>query len=425
MMLDADGEPITKRRDAEAAKADWIASLGLAVKDEAKFLETVVARLAGVTEEVRRIDAALDAEQPAMTMLQAWGAFVAKPKGKTPRGRVIRPGPRTLADYEGRWNAFCTWMEDNHPKKDKDGNRIPWELRQIGREHAEKYITEIGAEKSANTQNKTLTFLRLVFKVLAEDARIKANPFEGMDAAPLAVTRKRPLTMIELAEISKALEGRGEIEILFSLGYYTGARLGDCVLMRWDNLDMGARKIRYTPHKTAKGNNEITLEIATALFTLLNAVPKSKRRGLVLPELGEMYKRDPAAVSKRVQQVFVDVGIDTGLEVKGYSKRVARVGFHSLRHSHITALLEGGIPMDMVRQQAGHSTIGMTAHYYHASAGTLKAAAAALPEIGKADTPTKGARLAAVVALLEGLDDSELAEVAQAAQNIANRRKTV
>lgn len=425
MMRDTKGELITKRRDAEAAKANFIASLGLGVKDEVQILETLTARLNCVTANVRHIDSTLEAEQPAMTMLQAWCAFVAKPKGKTPRGRAIMPGKRTLADYEGRWNAFCTWMDKNYPKKDKDGNRIPWELRQIGKEHAERYIAKIGAGRSANTQNKTLTFLRLVFKVLAEDARIKANPFEGMNAAPLAVTRKRPLTMTELAEISKALEGQGEIETLFSLGYYTGARLGDCVSMRWDNLDMGARKIRYTPHKTAKGNQEITLVIAPALFTLLNAVPKYKRRGLVLPELGEMYKRDPAAVSKRVQQVFIDAGIETGLEVKGYGKKVARVGFHSLRHSHITALLEGGVPMDMVRQQAGHSTIGMTAHYYHASEDTLKAAAAALPEIGKANTPTKVARLAAVMNLLEGLDDSELAEVALAMQNIANRRKTI
>jgi integrase len=70
--------------------------------------------------------------------------------------------------------------------------------------------------------------------------------------------------------------------------------------------------------------------------------------------------------------------------VKGYGRKVARVGFHSLRHAHITALLEGGVPMDMVRQQAGHSSIGMPGHYYHASENALKAASAALPSIGKA-----------------------------------------
>jgi integrase len=45
------------------------------------------------------------------------------------------------------------------------------------------------------------------------------------------------------------------------------------------------------------------------------------------------------------------------LKVQDYSRNVARVGFHSLRHAHITALLEGGIPMDVVRQQAGHASL--------------------------------------------------------------------
>lgn len=352
------------------------------------FLDDKRQRLAVNNSIIGGIDGRLEEikdAKPAMTILQAWEAFKAKPKGKTPRGRVIMPGERTLADYEGRWNGFCTWMETNYAKKTAKGEKIPWELRQIGKEHAEKYIAEIGAGRSANTRNKTLTFLRLVFKVLSEDARIKANPFDGMDAAAAAVSRKRPLTLPELAAISEALEGKGEMEILFSLGYYIGARLGDCVLMRWDSIDMASRKIRYTPSKTAKGNHEIALKIAPALFSLLDAIPKGNRRGLVLPELGELYRKDPSAVSKRVQAVFKSAKIETGIDVKGYKKQVARVGFHSLRHAHITALLDGGVAMDMVRQQAGHSTIGMTAHYYHASGKALQAATDALPAM----TPVK------------------------------------
>ena len=424
MMRNADGELITKRREAEAAQADFVAEYGLAAKDEVHALETVTARLSSKTAEVKRIEDA----QKAMTMLEAWGAFKAKPKGKTPRGRVIMPGVRTLADYEGRWNAFCDWMDKTYPKKDKDGNKIHWELRQIGKEHAEKYIAEIGAGRSANTRNKSLTFLRLVFKVLAEDARIKANPFEGMDAAPLAVTRKRPLTMTELAVISKNLVGKGEMETLFSLGYHTGARLGDCVLMRWNSIDMGARKIRYTPHKTAKGNKEITLTISPALFSLLDQTPGSKRKGLVLPELGELYRKDPAAVSKLIQQVFIDAGIETDLEVDGYGKKVACVGFHSLRHAHITALLESGLPMDAVRQQVGHATIGMTAHYYHASEKTLQATAAALPDIGAGKTlpegaDATGAKFDGVLSVLDTFTTEQLERLAAKAREIVDGRK--
>lgn len=412
----------SNKREAEKKLAEFTAPFRLS--NDVETLEAVAAKIDGRKAEIEE----WKDSQPAMTLLQAWNAFKVAPKGKTPRGRVIMPGSRTLADYEGRWNAFCTWIDDNYPKKDKDGNRIPWELRQIGKEHAERYIAEIGGEKSANTRNKSLTFLRLVFKVLAGDARIKANPFDGMDAAPLAVTRKRPLTMTELDTISKNLVGKGEMETLFSLGYYTGARLGDCVLMRWNSIDMGARKIRYTPHKTAKGNKEITLTISSALFHLLDQTPGTKRNGLVLPELGELYRKDPAAVSKKIQQVFIDAGIETDLEVDGYGKKVACVGFHSLRHAHITALLEGGVPMDAVRQQAGHATIGMTAHYYHASEKTLQAAADALPEFGKASAPEEapdatGAKFDELLSVLDTCTDEQLAKVARVLRKITATRK--
>ena len=91
-----------------------------------------------------------------------------------------------------------------------------------------------------------------------------------------------------------------------------------------------------------------------------------------------------------------------------------QVGFHSLRHSHITALLENGIPMDAVRQQAGHASLEMTARYYHASDKTLQATTAALPEIGKANAlPAAGAKLEAALAGLEGLSKEELEKVGE------------
>ena len=368
--------------------------------------------------------------QTALTMLAAWKVFVASPKGKTPRGRVIMPGARTLADYEGRWNAFVTWLEKNYPtEKDELGIHKPRELRAVTKEQAQRYINEIGATRSANTRNKTLTFLRLVFKVLAKDARVKQNPFDGLDAAPMAVTKKRPLTLDELAAVSEQLRGSGEMETLFSFGFYIGARLGDCVSMRWDMIDMRARKIRYTPSKTKKTSEEIVVGVAPALYSLLEATPKTARRGHVMPELAELYKTRSgvAALCKRVQKVFQGAGIETGLEVAGYSRQVAKVGFHSLRHSHITALLEGGAPMESVRKRVGHASIDMTAHYFKDSGEATERAVRALPAFGHVNTlpevtDATGAKLGTVLAMLDGLNDQELSEVIKQAGSIISGR---
>ncbi len=386
-------------------------------------LSTERARMCAVQAAIATVDERLVAIAdacPTLTMLQAWDAFKVAPKGKTPRGRKINPGVRTLTDYEGRWNAFVSWLDRKHPTpKDAMGLPTPRELRSVTQEQAQRYIAEVKASRSGNTANKTLTFLRMVFTVLKDAARITANPFDGMESEALSVERKRPLTIEELAAVSKMLAGSGEMELLFSLGYYTGGRLGDIMRLRWDNIDMAARKIHYTPHKTAKtkaGKDGVTHGVPPPLFALLDKTPKKDRRGLVLKDMGDIYPSNPAAVCKRIQKVFTDAGIETDAEVEGYGKRIARVGFHSLRHSYITALLERGIPADSVRRMAGHADISMTMHYYHASGDTLRAVSGALPDMAGVTLPqpkdAATGKLGGILSMLAQLDADELQAVA-------------
>jgi len=51
--------------------------------------------------------------------------------------------------------------------------------------------------------------------------------------------------------------------------------------------------------------------------------------------------------------VFKDAKIETMTKVEGRKKHATEVGFHSLRHAHITALLENGIPKALARIQPG------------------------------------------------------------------------
>lgn len=400
----------------------------LALSNEKARMAAVQAAIATVDERLVEIEDGT----PAMTMLQAWEAFKTSPKGKTPRGRKINPGPHTLSNYEGRWNDFTAWLDKKHPTpKDSLGLPTPRELRSVTQEQAQKYIAEVKASRSGNTANKALTFLRLAFNVLREAARIKANPFDGMESESLSVERKRPLTVDELSTISKMLAGTGEMELLFSLGYYTGGRLGDIMRLPWGSIDLAARKIHFTPHKTAKtkaGRDGVTHGIPPPLFALLDATTKAERRGLVLKELGEAYAADTSQVCRRIQKVFTDAGIETQASIEGYGQRVTRVGFHSLRHSYITALLERGLPADSVRRLAGHADIGMTMHYFHSSGDALRAVSAALPAMGGA-TPlprpkdaTTGT-LAGVMAVLDGLTDADLETLAgNVAKTLADRK---
>ncbi len=371
----------------------------LKLKHEAARIAAVQASLTSVEDRLSEIAESA----PALTVLAAWQVFVDTPKGKTGRGRKIAPGPRTLADYEGRWSAFCDWMEKTYPNRDKSGKPAPRELRTVTPEQAQRYILEVGRELSPNTRNKTLAFLRLVFNVLGDVAKIKANPFAGMEATPHSTAKKQNLSLAQLTAISKQLEGTGEMETLFALGFYSGARLGDCLSFTWSAFDIEAGKMTFTPHKTDKGRREIRMTVHPALLRILQKTPQAQRKGVLLPELFAMHNRNAPAVCKLIQKVFTDAGIETTETVKGYGHRVARIGFHSLRHSFITGLIEAGVDMESVRRQAGHSTIGMTAHYFHGEQAA-QGASLKLPDISNVTaTPPATGTAGGLGAVLDGL----------------------
>ena len=51
-------------------------------------------------------------------------------------------------------------------------------------------------------------------------------------------------------------------------------------------------------------------------------------------------------------------------KVAGRVEGIPRVRFHDLRHSHATALLASGVPLKVVSERLGHSTIMLTADTY-------------------------------------------------------------
>ena len=49
-------------------------------------------------------------------------------------------------------------------------------------------------------------------------------------------------------------------------------------------------------------------------------------------------------------------------------------GFHALRHTFVSRLIEAGIPPPIVRELVGHASAAMTEHYTHISESAILAA---------------------------------------------------
>ena len=357
------------RREADAEAERILAAYR--AKDRAEVLANVTARLDGAKAELARIEAA----NPALRLADMFAAFRANPN--RPQG-----GARTLGGYEAQAARFVAWMAAHYP--------AAVEMRHVTRPMAAAFLADLATTFSANTYNKYVSLLRLVWRTVGRAARCASNPWEGVRRKVLPKTNgRRALTVDELRRVCAPLAG--EMRLLFALGLYTGLRLGDCALLDWGAVDMARRVIVTMPRKTARTGREVEIPLHGELYALLAETPEAERRGYVLPDTAETYRRDDSLLAKGIRAAFGRAGIETRGKVEGYAHAVARVGFHSLRHSFVSLMGNAGAPLALVQSIVGHSNPMMTAHYFHARTDALAQAVAALPDVTGAGPARTGA----------------------------------
>ncbi len=332
------------------------------LKDEARMLENVTARIGSVQAELSRID---EKNSPPLPLASAWDRYVASP---------TRPdsGPKTLAGYESHFDQFVKWLAEKYP-----GIKT---LKDVSPNIAAAYAGHLaGRSLTANRFNKHIRFLQTFFRVLKTPGRVVQNPWEDIQRKRQIPVSRRELTVEELQRVCMA--AKGEMRILFALGLYTGLRLGDCATLAWGEVDLVRGIIRRVPNKTARRNPKpVLVPIHAVLRAMLEETPKAKRSGFVLPGMAKQYTSDPVTLAHAIQAHFTDNGIATTIASDGTRARAAvTVGFHSLRHTFVSLCREANAPLAVVEAIVGHSNPAMTRHYTHVSEQAAGLAVAALP----------------------------------------------
>jgi integrase len=105
------------------------------------------------------------------------------------------------------------------------------------------------APKTAIVDIKTLN---IAFRRAERYGVILKNPVQAVEL-PKAVSSEREIFTHE--EVVRLLDNVGykdEWFTLILLGYYTGARLGDCTTMKWSSVNFRERILTYQQKKTGK-----------------------------------------------------------------------------------------------------------------------------------------------------------------------------
>lgn len=304
-----------------------------------------------------------------LPLADAWLEYV-----KSPNRRELAPA--TLNSKRLVWMDFARWMEHHHLEI---GN-----LAEVTREAIAEYLACIRVDVCASTYNGRICVLREIFHVLAEKAGLVDDPWDGVRLYADDCHSRRELTIDELERLIKSATKAGDMwRRLFTIGMYTGLRLGDCCCLAWNAVNLERGVIQLIPAKTRKHarGQPITIPIHPVLMSALNEIPKPDRGDFVLPELADFYKNSKWRVSHGLELIFKAAHIETSVRIEGRRTRTPEATFHSLRHTFVSLAANAGVPLPVVASIVGHSSTAMTRHYYHETEEMLRQAVAAIPSL--------------------------------------------
>src|SRR3954447_7031094 len=160
---------------------------------------------------------------------------------------------------------------------------------------------------------------------------------------------------------------------LFHLIAYRGLRRGEAVGLRWEDVHFGGRSLTVTQQvvqlgwelevgepKTDTGTRTVSLDDDTLSVLQQwkeNQEGEAHAWGAAWTDGGLVFAREdgsgmhPAAVTDLFQAVSAEVGLPP-------------IRLHDLRHTAASLALQAGVPMKVVSEQLGHSSLAITADTY-------------------------------------------------------------
>jgi len=210
----------------------------------------------------------------------------------------------------------------------------------------------------------------------------------SLSRAPKEQRREgRTLTPEQARRLLDALQGHPN-EPLYALMLSTGLRRGEALGLRWDDLNQKKAVLQVRRQLKREGGELMTMDTKTA----------KSRRAINLPQPILVMLRTLKTRQSRERLALGEAWIDSGFmfttaigtpidprnllrQFKGICD-LAGLGdwhLHELRHSAASLMLAQGIPLQVVSDVLGHSSIRMTADVYgHILAPDREAAAEAM-----------------------------------------------
>jgi len=287
--------------------------------------------------------------------------------------------------YEGTINMWINWL----------GPKASLGLASLTLENLVEFRNWLATRVSNTSVNHRMGAIVSILRAAHAEKVIDSNPGEHLRMLKKGAGGhgRQPFTPQQIRALLQVSDPEWRSMIIH--GAYTGQRLSDVAMLRWENIDLARKTINLQTRKTGRWMN---LPMADALYDHLLAWNAGREsRNTQFPEKVHPYVHPDSAghvlrtgLCARLSNEFAEIMVNAGIrkldaEVAEPDRSEERTqfshSFHSLRHTATSWMREAGVSSSVVMEFIGHDDATISRIYTHTGDDAMRKAAESLPAL--------------------------------------------
>jgi integrase len=316
----------------------------------------------------------------------------------------------TRRRYADHTAAFIAWLGDkanarleavtkSEIRAFRDAIREGWTEKPAFDENSEPILRQ----RTAKTVNHYAADVAGMFRAAARDGLIVANPAAALGKLPeLDSTEREVFTVAEVGKLVEAADSADWQAGLFAddephradrcadwqgmilVGFYSGARLGDCAHLTWGNVNLARKTLSFMPAKTERKRKRLEVPLHPRLLAWLKGRKAGTDETPIFPTLAKARAGGAGGLSAQFIRIMDAAEIDRRTMragEKGKQRAQHARSFHSLRHSLTSTLANLDVSEEIRRRITGHESAAVHSGYTHHERKTLARAVEKMPSV--------------------------------------------
>lgn len=238
--------------------------------------------------------------------------------------------------------------------------------KEISLNHLNEFLVSIKEKYSYSTTKLIKSLVNRSLNFAFDNGLIKEKIVITLHLKNQQIRKVQALEKQEQTKIEKyILENEKWYHYGILISLYTGLRLGELLALKWQNVDFKSKLIYVDKSIETISQNHNTL--------IIESLPKTQSSIREIPISKQLFEILKVLKQFRICEYVVTSHNGKRLMPRAYQKsfenllkklKIKHYGFHALRHTFATRLLENGVDIKTISELMGHSSPTITLNRY-------------------------------------------------------------